>query len=191
MPFLFRYFKQPVGGRSVPALRRRFARPWRASASALEVATWRASCSAALAMADIHPIIETMEHRWMRAWVNGDKRALKGLTAGKFRMVIASKPCMLLDSKSWLEAAGTRFECSSYRFGDIYARDLGSVAVFGTQLTMKATMDGHDWSGQYWVTDLWRKTRIRRSWRMVERVISRPEEKPEVSAAIRSLQLWR
>ena len=32
-------------------------------------------------------------------------------------------------------------------------------------LEMKATMDGHDWSGQYWITDLWRKTRIRRSWR--------------------------
>jgi hypothetical protein len=23
-------------------------------------------------MADLTPVIETMEHRWMRAWVNGD-----------------------------------------------------------------------------------------------------------------------
>ena len=142
-------------------------------------------------MADIHPIIETMEHRWMRAWVNGDARALKALTSGKFRMVVGSKPIVLLDSKSWLEAAAGRYTCSAYRFGDIYARDLGAVAVFATQLTMTATMDGHDWSGQYWVTDLWRKSRIRRNWRMIERVIARPEEKADVSAAIRSLQLWR
>jgi hypothetical protein len=41
------------------------------------------------------------------------------------------------------------------------------------------------------VTDLWRKTPVRRSWRMIERVISRPEESPQVPNAIRSLQLWR
>ena len=58
-------------------------------------------------------------------------------------------------------------------------------------LSIEATMDGHDWSGELWVTDLWRKTRLRRNWRMVERVISRPDDNPDVSAAIRSLQLWR
>ena len=56
---------------------------------------------------------------------------------------------------------------------------------------LQATMDGHDWSGQIWVTDLWRKSRMRLRWTMVERVISRPEENPDVPAAIRSLQLWR
>ena len=142
-------------------------------------------------MADLHPIIETLEHRWMRAWVGGDTRALKALTSGNFRMVLASKPCVILDAPSWLEAASTRFLCSGYRFGDIYARDLGPVAVFATQLTMQATMDGHDWSGQRWVTDVWRKTKVRRRWRMVERVLSRPEEDADVPAAIRSLQLWR
>jgi hypothetical protein len=41
------------------------------------------------------------------------------------------------------------------------------------------------------VTDLWRKGRVRRNWRMVERVLSRPEDNADVPAAIRSLQLWR
>ena len=142
-------------------------------------------------MADLHPVIETLEHRWMRAWVNGDARALKGLTSRKFRMVMGAKPCVILDSKSWLDAAGSRYLCSSYRFGDIYARDLGGVAIFATQLDYKATMDGHDWSGQMWITDLWSKSKIRRNWRMIERVVSRPEENPDVPAAIRSLQLWK
>ncbi len=142
-------------------------------------------------MAALHPVIETMEHRWMRAWVNGDQRELKALTSRKFRMVMGSKPCVILDSKSWLDAATTRYLCTSYRFGDIYARDLGGVAVFATQMDYKATMDGHDWSGQVWITDLWSKSKIRRKWRMIERVISRPEQNADVPAAIRSLQLWK
>ncbi len=74
-------------------------------------------------MADLHPIIETMERRWMRAWMSGDARALKALTSGNFRMVMGSKPSVILDAKSWVEAATTRYRCTSYRFGDIYVRD--------------------------------------------------------------------
>jgi hypothetical protein len=142
-------------------------------------------------MADILPIIETLENRWMRAWVGRDARELKALTSRKFRMVIGTKPCVILDARSWLEAATTRYICKSYRFGDIYARELGSVAVFATQLDVQATIDGHDWSGRLWLTDIWRKSRVRRNWHMVERVLSRPEDNPDVPAAIRSLQLWK
>ena len=142
-------------------------------------------------MADLHANIETMERRWMRAWVSGDARALKALTSRNFRLLMGSKPSVILDGKSWVDAATTRYLCKSFQFGDIYVRDLGPMAIFATQLSMQATMDGHDWSGQVWVTDLWRKSRMRRNWRMVERVVSRPEENPDVPAAIRSLQLWR
>ena len=127
----------------------------------------------------------------MRAWIGRDKRVLKALTSSNFRMLISSKPPVLLDAHSWLEAAVTRYRCEAYRFGDVYARGLGSVAVFATRIDLKATMDGEDWSGEMWVTDLWRKTRLRRNWRMIERVLSRPEEGPQIPAAVRSLQLWR
>ena len=142
-------------------------------------------------MANLHPFIETLERSYMRAWITGDAKALKALTARNFRMVIAAKPSVILDYKSWVEAATTRYLCSSYRFGDIYVRDLGAMTIFATRLEIESTMDGHDWSGEYWITDLWRKSRLRRNWRMVERVISRPEENPDAAAAIRSLQLWR
>lgn len=142
-------------------------------------------------MADLLPVLETLEHRWMRAWVARDQRALKALTSRKFRMVFGSRPCVILDSASWLQAAGSRYPCSSYRFGDIYAHDLGPVAVFATQIELQATMGGKDWSGQVWVTDLWRKSGLRRNWRMLQRVVSRPDEDQQVPPAIRSLQLWR
>ena len=67
----------------------------------------------------------------------------------------------------------------------------GGVAVFATQLELSATMDGEDWSGQFWVTDIWRKGRVRRKWRMVERIVSQPDQREDVPAAVRSLQLWR
>jgi ketosteroid isomerase-like protein len=142
-------------------------------------------------MADLTPVIETMEHRFMRAWVNQDLRAMKAVTARDFVLLVGSKPPAMLDFRSWIEAAEKRWSCSSYRFGTIYVREHGALASFAAQLDLKARMDGHDWSGSVWVTDLWRKSRVRRRWRIVERVISAPDVRLDVAAAIKSLQLWR
>ena len=142
-------------------------------------------------MADLPSVIETLENRWMRAWVARDKRTLKALTSRNFMMVMGAEPCVILDASSWLEAAATRYLCTSYRFGDIYVRGLGATALFASQMELKASVDGQDWSGRFWVTDLWRKTGVRRSWRLVERVVSRPDERADVPPAIRSMQLWR
>ena len=142
-------------------------------------------------MADLTPIIETAENRWMRAWVQRDAKTLRAATARSFILLFGSKPPVILDNKSFVDAATTRWLISSYRFGDIYVREVGGLALFASQLEVKATMDGVDWSGRYWVTDLWRKTKLRRKWQLVERVLSRPEDNKDVPAAIRSLQLWR
>jgi ketosteroid isomerase-like protein len=141
-------------------------------------------------MADIAPIIETLENRWMRAWVQRDLKTLKAVTARDFILLVGSKPPVILDQRSWLEAAKERFRCASFRFGDIYVRQIGALALFASRMEIEARMDGRDWSGSLWVTDLWRKKRIG-GWRMAERVIARPDEDPEVPAAIRSLQLWK
>jgi hypothetical protein len=142
-------------------------------------------------MVDLLPVIETMENRWMRAWVARDLKAMKALTSRDFIMLFGSKPPVLLDSRSWLDAAATRYLCKSYRFGDVYVRDLGGVALFAASLEIKASMDGHDWSGKLWVTDLWRKSKVRRRWKMVGRTVSRPDDNADVPAAVRSLQLWK
>jgi hypothetical protein len=142
-------------------------------------------------MADLTPVIETMEHRWMRAWVQRDVRTLKALTARDFILLTASKPPAILDRPSWLEAAAKRYLCSSYRFGDVYARGWGPVALFAAKLELTAEMDGHDWSGPAWITDIWRKGRVRRGWKLVQRVVSRSDDDPQLRAAIKSLQLWK
>ena len=73
-------------------------------------------------MPDPSPVIETVENRWMRAWVAGDSKDLKALTARDFVMLVGSKPAMILDRRSWLDAAGKRWVCNSFRLGDVYAR---------------------------------------------------------------------
>lgn len=143
-------------------------------------------------MADLTPLIETNEHRWMRAWLNGDMKMLKSGTSRRFIMLAGSKPPMILDRTSWLDAAAKRWECSSYRFGDIYVGSVGNgLAVFAAPLEIKSRMDGADWSGTYFVTDIWRRAMSRRGWKMVQRVISRPDEDPALPKAIRALQLWK
>ena len=142
-------------------------------------------------MADLTPVIETLENRWMRAWVQRDVKAMRAITARDFILLTASKPPAILDRPSWLEAAAKRYLCSSFRFGDIYVRGLGSTALFAGKLELEATMDGHDWSGAFWVTDVWRKGRMRRGWKLVQRVVSRVDEDPQRRAAIKSLQLWK
>jgi hypothetical protein len=142
-------------------------------------------------MADINAVIETQEHRWMRAWVGRDLKTLKAMTARNFVMVIASRPPMILDTPSWLEAAKGRFACRSYRFGEVHVRKADGAVMFATRLELEAEIDGQDWSGPMWVTDLWRKGKVRRHWKLTDRILSRTDEKPELPKALRALQLWR
>jgi len=63
--------------------------------------------------------------------------------------------------------------------------------LFSAALDLKATMDGRDWSEKLWVTDLWRKGRVRRGWKLAQRVVSRPHDDPQLRTAIKALQLWK
>lgn len=135
--------------------------------------------------------IETLEHQWMRAWMQRDRNRMKALAARDFIFLLGSTHAAILDRASWLEAATTRFRCTSYRFAEVYVRKHGSFAVFAAHLTLEARMGSLDWSGPAWVTDLWQRSRIQRKWRIVERTISRPDVQEEMARAIRDVQLWR
>ncbi|HEX9806055.1 MAG TPA: nuclear transport factor 2 family protein [Alteraurantiacibacter sp.] len=135
--------------------------------------------------------IETLEHQWMRAWMQRDRKLMKSLASRDFIFLLGSTKAAILDRPSWLEAATTRFKCESYRFGEVYVRKHGSVAIFACQLTLEAKMGENDWSGLTWVTDLWQRSRIKRQWRIVERAISRPDTDSDMPDAIRAMQLWR
>ena len=127
----------------------------------------------------------------MRAWAQRDRNLMKSLASRDFIFLLGSTKAAILDRASWLEAATTRFKLNDYRFDEVYVRRHGSVAVFATQMTLNAKIGDIDWSGQTWVTDLWRRSKIKRMWRIVERTISRPDTNEAIPGAIQSMQLWR
>ncbi len=134
--------------------------------------------------------IETLEHQWMRAWIQRDRKAMKALASRDFIFLLGGKRAAILDRPSWLDAVD-RFRCESYRLGEVYVRRHGATAVFACQMTIEAKFGRRDWSGEVWVTDLWQRSRVRRKWKLVERVVSRPDTDEDAPADIRELQLWR
>ena len=142
-------------------------------------------------MADFESMIEALEHQWMRAWIAGDRKTMKALAARDFIFLLGSDKATILDRASWLEAAGTRLLCDSYRFGSLYVRRHGNIGVFAAMMEIEARVDGKPLAGPLWIVDLWKKTGVRRRWHLLERTVSRPDTDATLSGAVRAMQLWR
>jgi hypothetical protein len=142
-------------------------------------------------MSTFESTIEALEHQWMRAWIQRDRKTMKMLAARDFIFLLGSQNAVILDRASWLEAAGGRFLCETYRFGSVYVRRHGNIGVFATDLTATGSIDGKPWTGTSWIVDLWKKSGVRRRWHLLERTLSRPDTDPDLPAAVRSMQLWR
>lgn len=142
-------------------------------------------------MSSFESTIEALEHQWMRAWIQQDRKAMKALAARDFIFLLGSEKAAILDRASWLEAAGSRLTCDSYRFGTVYVRRHGKIAVFATAMTIDARIDAEPLTGQVWIVDLWKKAGVRRRWSLLERTVSRPDTELALPAAVRTMQLWR
>ncbi len=135
--------------------------------------------------------IETLEHQLMRAWMMRDRKAMRGLLSRDFIFHLGGSHAAILDRPSWLDAACGRFKLEAYRLGEIYTHKLGRTAVFVSPVQLEMKMGAREWAGEFGLTDIWQKSRLRRNWQLVERVVSRPETDQDMPAAIRGLQLWR
>ncbi|MEM9500965.1 MAG: DUF4440 domain-containing protein [Pseudomonadota bacterium] len=142
-------------------------------------------------MTDIAPEIETLEHRFMRAWMKADKGELRSLVMRDCIIIFGSSRPEILDRPSFLEACDKPFSCNGYRLREVVARKHGKCAWFTAGIDLEMQIGGRDWSGQFWLTDLWRKTAFRRGWRLAERSLARTEKDEALSQAIHRLQLWR
>ena len=142
-------------------------------------------------MNDFTSKIEALELRWMRAWVNADRPEMKGLASRDFIFLFASTTPTILDRASWLDGALGRLRCDSFRFGNGYVRRHGAYAVFAAPVELKATLDGRALFEGAFVTDVWRRSKVRRRWQLVERTLVPTDSIAELPSAVRSLQLWR
>ena len=135
--------------------------------------------------------IEAQEHLWMRAWVQRERNQMKSIMARDFIFLLGSRKPVILDRASWLEAATTRFRCTGYRFDEVYVRRHGTFAVFATRLGLEARIGEHDWNGDSWVVDMWKKSSWTKKWKLMERVLSRPDMDEDMPREIKAMQLWR
>jgi hypothetical protein len=142
-------------------------------------------------MDDFASKIEALEHRWMRGWTNGDRAEMKTLASSDFIFLVASTTPSILDRASWLEAAPKRLRCNAYRFGNVYVRRHRGFALFASPVTLDATLDGKPLFADAFVTDLWKRSRVRRRWQLLERVLSPADADAALPGTVRSMQLWR
>jgi hypothetical protein len=136
--------------------------------------------------------IEALEHQLMRAWLEGDRKLIKKLLSSRFRLVVGGKAPVLLDRKSLVEAAGTGWRLNGYRFGNsVYSRKIAQSALFAVEVEMKIDIDGVDLSGNWWMTDYWRRSGLTQSWQLTDRQLARLDDGTRFPDAVRALQLWR
>lgn len=142
-------------------------------------------------MDDFAAQIEALEHQFMRSWMNRDRNGMKSLATSDFVFLLGAKTSAMLDRPSWLEAATTRFQCTAYRFKDIYVRRHRKLAVFAARMAIEARIGTEKLEQDVWITDLWQRGRVRRKWKLVERTMSRPDDNPNLPGLIHEMQLWR
>jgi hypothetical protein len=136
--------------------------------------------------------IEALEHQLMRAWASGDTKQLKGLLARRFRLVVGASSPVLLDYKSLVDAAAGRWSLTAFRFGSaLYAREQDGVGIFAAEVELQGRVDGQQFSGSWWMSDVWRKSTLTRRWQLLDRQLGRLDPGQEFPAAVRALQLWR
>ena len=142
-------------------------------------------------MNDFTSKIEAVEHRWMRAWISRDDRDMKKLASRELIVLFGGERSSILDRPSWLDASTSRLRCKGYRFGVVYVRRHGGTAVFAAPVEFDVSLDGDTFMSRAFLTNVWQRSRVRRRWTAIERVITDVRAEAELPAAIKSLQHWR
>ncbi|WP_379921599.1 DUF4440 domain-containing protein [Erythrobacter sp. R86502] len=140
-------------------------------------------------MADISGQIEALSLSAMRAWVAGDAKEMKRLTARDFMMLIGSTPPQLLDRPSFLAAMDRGFACTRFTLREVVVRPTGKTAWFMAGAELELALGTKVWSGGFLMTDQWRKGPFG-GWKMTERSLGRLDADEGLAAALSRLQLW-
>ena len=127
----------------------------------------------------------------MRAWVAGDVKAMKKLTAREFLVLVGSTPPQLLDRPSFLAAMDKSFACARFAFREVIARQHGEAAWFCAGAELELMVAGKPLSGPFLVTALFRKGTWSSKMKLAELSLARLDPDADLAPALTRLQLWK
>jgi ketosteroid isomerase-like protein len=110
-----------------------------------------------------------LEDQWAHAIQRKDQSALDRLLTDEFEILtpLATNP---VERDEFVEATGN-LKLESYRISQMTMHDFGDTAVVNFLANVKGLFRGRDWSGQYFVVDVWRKNGD--TWQAAVRYLSK------------------
>jgi ketosteroid isomerase-like protein len=123
-----------------------------------------------------NPLVEQelvkMENEWARAWQLPDPGALETIVGDDFTLTSSSSKGEITNKRQYIDSTLKLVRGDGFSFEKLNVRVYGDTAVINAQFQQTATFAGHDWSGEFLLTDVWVKRNGR--WQVVARHASRP-----------------
>ncbi len=123
-----------------------------------------------------NPLVEQelvkMENEWARAWQLPDPGALENILGDDFTLTSSSSKGEITNKRQYIDSTLKLVRGDGFSFEKLNVRIYGDTAVINAQFQQTATFAGHDWSGDFLITDVWVKRGGR--WQVVARHASRP-----------------
>lgn len=116
--------------------------------------------------------VRATSQRWMTAWVDQDLAALDGFLAPDYALVIGNAPSARIARAEWL-AMVPRYVATHFAYHDVQLRALDELVVMSAIQEQKASVDGADRSGRFFLTDIWR--RAGDGWQVAARYSTRAD----------------
>lgn len=135
--------------------------------------------------------IEALALAAMRAWVAGDEKAMKKLTAKDFLMLVGTTPPQLLDRPSFFAALTGGFACRKFTFREVIARKHRDAAWFVAGAELDLQLGARAWTGPFLVSALWRKSAWSSRMLLAELSLARLDPDEGLAASVARLQLWK
>lgn len=109
----------------------------------------------------------------MAAWRDQDRATLERILAPDFSLVLSSDPSQPFLREAWLALAFEGYFCASFNYDSMAVQIIEPFAIVASRYRQEASVRGVDRSGQFFLTDVWR--RVGSSWQVVTRYSSYPE----------------
>lgn len=138
-------------------------------------------------MNDVAAAVLDRSTRWMQAWVDQDRSALEDSLAHDYALIVSANPTQRMDRARWLSTCDI-YVALSFRYRDVQVRELApGLAVMSSVADQKASLNGVDRSGSFFLVDVWR-LEADGQWRVCSRYSSHPEPAGASAQALGSLR---